>query len=188
MPLFYKSITIKIIPLAVPSLNGKSLQPERFMSNKIIYKRVDAFQTWSRIAIAFTVTVCLARIFEYIAVASKFFIANAYQYELAGLLYDVWACLVYSCLLLLPFLLLHFINKRFAAFIFHFVNVFFIIMYLALLVVFSERTRPFDHEFFTRNAADSWLTTKQMLAGGVQTIHPFHYLYHFIFCTVLPGV
>ena len=143
------------------------------MTTRIAYKRFDILQSWFRIAMVFTVTVCLVRIFEYIAIASKFFIADAYQYELAGLLYDVWACLIYSCILLLPFLILYFINKRFAAFIFHFVNVLFIIMYLALLVVFSERTRPFDHEFFTRNAADSWITTKQMLAGGLELYVPF---------------
>lgn len=143
------------------------------MSNKISYKRFGLLQSWFSIVVAFTVTVCLVRIFEYIAVASKFFIANAFQYELAGLLYDVWACLIYSGIILFPFLLLYFINKRFAGFTFHFVNVLFIIMYLALLVVFSERTRPFDHEFFTRNAADSWLTSKQMLTSGLKLYIPF---------------
>src|SRR5512135_1235702 len=117
------------------------------MSNKISYKRFGFLQSWFSIVIAFTVTVCFVRIYEYIAVASKFFIANAWQYELAGLWYDVWACLIYSCVILFLFLLLYFISKRFAAFVFHFVNVLFIIMYVALLVVFSERTRPFDHEF-----------------------------------------
>src|SRR6185312_12120376 len=143
------------------------------MSNKISYNLFDVLKAWSGIAVAFTVTICLTRIFEYIAVASKFFIANAYKYELAGLLYDVWACLIYSGVMLVLFLLLSFINKRFAAFIFHFINVLFIIMYLALLVVFSERTRPFDHEFFTRNAADSWLTSKQMLASGLKVYISF---------------
>ncbi|HEY5407909.1 MAG TPA: LTA synthase family protein [Ginsengibacter sp.] len=143
------------------------------MSNKISSKRIDVFQSWFKMAMAFTVTVCLIRIYEYIAVASKFFIVNAYKYELAGLWYDVWACLIYSCVLFFPFLLLYVINKRFAAFIFHFVNVLFIIMYLALLVVFSERTRPFDHEFFTRNAADSWLTSKQMLTSGFKVYISF---------------
>src|SRR5665647_1120154 len=103
------------------------------MSNKISYKRFSLLQSWFSMVIAFTVTVCFVRIYEYIAVASKFFIANAYQYELAGLLYDVWACLIYSCVLLFPSLLLYFINKRVAGFAFHFVNVLFIIMYLALL-------------------------------------------------------
>jgi len=143
------------------------------MSNKISYNLFDVLKAWSGIAVAFTVTICLTRIFEYIAVASKFFIANAYKYELAGLLYDVWACLIYSCIMLIPFLLLYFINKHIASVFFHFVNVLFIMMYLALLIVFSERTRPFDHEFFTRNAADSWLTTKQMLTSGFKLYIPF---------------
>jgi lipoteichoic acid synthase len=143
------------------------------MPGEMLSKSIAFLQSWFRQVIAFIVTVCLVRIYEYIAIASKFFISNAYKYELAGLLYDVWACFIYSCIFLLPYLLLYLINKRLAGLVFHFVNVLFIILYLALLVVFSERTRPFDHEFFTRNAADSWLTSKQMLTSGFKLYIPF---------------
>ena len=65
------------------------------------------------------------------------------------------------------------------------VNVLLIILYLALLVVFSERTRPFDHEFFTRNAADSWVTTRQMMTSGFRPYLPFLVyivLYFLLYC------
>jgi uncharacterized sulfatase len=151
-------------------------------------KTIAFFQSWFRPVIAFIITVCGVRIFEYYSIASKFFISNAYKYELAGLLYDVWACFIFSCLFLLLYWLLYMINKRVAGFIFHLVNVLVIILYLSLLVVFSERTRPFDHEFFTRSAADSWLTSKQMLTSGFKLYIPFiayialyFILYYFVF-------
>jgi uncharacterized sulfatase len=147
--------------------------PTEQMAREMLPKPNVFFQSWFRQVITFIATVCLVRIYEYIVIASKFFISNAFQYELAGLFYDVWACLVYNCVLLVPILLLYYLNKRLAGFVFHFINVLFIIMYLALLLVFSERTRPFDHEFFTRNAADSWLTSKQMLASGIKIYIPF---------------
>ncbi|MDP4261822.1 MAG: LTA synthase family protein [Bacteroidota bacterium] len=134
---------------------------------------ISFFRSYFRVLIAFVITVCLIRVFEYFTAASKYFISHAYQFELAGLLYDIWACFIYSSLFLLPYLLFYWINKRLAGFVFHFLNVLLIILYLALLVVFSERTRPYDHELFTRNWADSWLTTKQMLASGFRIYIPF---------------
>ncbi len=143
------------------------------MSGELLQRSIVFLQSYFRQAIAFIITVCLVRIFEYFSIAAKFFISDAYKYELAGLLYDVWACLIYSFIFLLVYLLLYLMNKRLAQFVFHLLNVLFIIMYLSLLVVFSERTRPFDHEFFTRSIADSWLTSKQMLASGFKIYIPF---------------
>jgi len=160
--------------------------PGEMSSRTIVF-----LQSWFRLVLIFIVTVCLVRIYEYINIASKFFISNAYKYELTGLLYDIWACFIYSCILLIPYFLLYLLNKRFAGFVFHFMNVLFIILYLALLVVFAERTRPFDHEFFTRSAADSWLTSKQMLTSGFKLYIPFiiyitsyFVLYRFVFIKI----
>lgn len=136
-------------------------------------KPVVFFQSYFRILLAFMLTVSLVRIFEYLAIASKFFITDTYKYEIHGLLYDIWASLIYGSIFIFLYLLTYLFSKRFAGFVFHFVNVLFIIIYLALLVVFSERTRPYDHEFFTRNAADTWLTSKQMMTGGIKLYIPF---------------
>jgi phosphoglycerol transferase MdoB-like AlkP superfamily enzyme len=130
-------------------------------------------RSYFRILIPFIITVCMARVFEYFTVATKYFISHAYRFELMGLLYDIWVCFIYSALFFLLYWLLYWLNKRLANFVFHFLNVVLIILYLALLVVFSERTRPYDHEFFTRNGADSWLTTRQMLASGLRIYIPF---------------
>jgi uncharacterized sulfatase len=57
-----------------------------------------------------------------------------------------------------------------------------------LIIVFSERNIPFDHEFFTRSARESWLTTKQMMTSGFLLYLPFliytilyFFLYHTLF-------
>ena len=149
-------------------MKSEALQMPREEHRSVVFLR-----SWIRTVINFIITICLVRIFEYFSIASRLFISNAYKYELAGLLYDVWACFIYSFILLLIYLLLYFANKRLAQFVFHFVNVIFIIMYLSLLTVFSERTRPYDHEFFTRNVADTWVTSKQMLTSGFTLYLPF---------------
>lgn len=140
---------------------------------KRLHRPMALLQSFYRPAMAFIVTICLVRLFEYFAIASKYFIVGAYRYELTGLLYDIWASFIYCFAAALLYLLLSFINERLSRFVLHLLNTLFIILYLALLVVFSERTRPFDHEFFTRSAADSWLTGKQMLTSGFKLYIPF---------------
>ncbi|MBS1654616.1 MAG: hypothetical protein JSU05_07215, partial [Bacteroidetes bacterium] len=149
---------------------------------------IRSLQYWLTFAASFTITISLVRVYEYFAVASKYFLAHAGQFEIAGLLYDLWACLVYSFFLLILYILISLFSQKAANIVFHALNILFIILSLSLIIVFSERTRPFDHEFFTRNAADSWLTTKQMLTSGVQVYVPFFiyitlYLlfYYFVF-------
>ena len=130
-------------------------------------------QYYFRIVFAFAITVCFIRIYEYIFIASKFFLPHAYTFELFGLIYDVWACLIYSFIFIIPAFLLFMVHRRLASFVLHFVNVLLIILYIALIVVFSERNTPFDHEFFTRNMHESWLTSKQMMASGIKVYIPF---------------
>lgn len=52
-------------------------------------------------------------------------------------------------------------------------NVLTLVVYLALIIVFSERNSPYDHEFFTRSGKDTWITTKQMMTSGVSLYLPF---------------
>ena len=151
-------------------------------------KNTGLFQYWSRIVISFIITICLVRLYEYFTIASKYFISHAYQFELAGVLYDIWACLIYGLIFLLLYWLMFLLSKRLANFVFHTMNVLLIVLYISLLIVFSERTRPYDHEFFTRGSADSWRTTKQMLSTGIVVFIPYviyiaiyFVLYHFIF-------
>lgn len=130
-------------------------------------------QSWAAITLSFLITVCFVRLFEYFTVASKYFLEHSYRYELAGIFYDAWAVLIYCFVFLLIFFLISLWSKKVAGFTFHLLNIIMIILYLSLIIVFSERTRPFDHEFFTRKAADSWITAKQMLSTGFTVLIPF---------------
>lgn len=136
--------------------------------------RIVAFlPAYCRVWLAFTLSFCLVRLYEYFLLAAKFFVPHPYSYELAGLLYDVWAAFIIGVLLLLPYLLLSFIHQRLAKIVLHIIHVLLLMMYIALLITFSERNTPFDHEFFTRSGRESWLTTKQMMTSGITVYLPF---------------
>jgi phosphoglycerol transferase MdoB-like AlkP superfamily enzyme len=125
-------------------------------------------QRFVRIAFALLITLCLMRVFEYIVVASKSFTAHAYRFELAGLLYDVWLWFIYCGISFLLCWLISRIKIRAGIILFHVLNVLFIISCLALIITFSQRNNPFDHELFTRNASDTIETIKQMAGAGVK--------------------
>lgn len=130
-------------------------------------------QKYYRVLLAFIVTICLVRGYEYYSVANKSFVTHTYAYEMLGLVYDVWLCLIYGLLFLLPYLLLSFVKDKLATIVFHLLNVLLLISYLCLIIVFSERNNPFDHEFFTRKSVETWTTTKQMMTGGFSIFVPF---------------
>ena len=131
------------------------------------------FQQFFRIALALLLTLCLLRVFEYVAVASKSFAVQSYRFELAGIFYDVWLWLIYCGVLFFPILVLYKLNKRAGIILFHTLNILFIICCLGLLITFSERNTPFDHELFTRKSKDTIDTIKQMLGAGVKPYVPF---------------
>ncbi|NCI48310.1 LTA synthase family protein [Sediminibacterium roseum] len=121
-----------------------------------------------RIAFALLITVCLMRVFEYIVVASKSFTPHAWQFEVAGLFYDIWLWFIYSGVAFVVCWLVSKIKTRAGIVLFHVLNVMFIVSCLALLITFSQRNNPFDHELFTRNAGDTIETIKQMAGAGIK--------------------
>lgn len=98
---------------------------------------------------------------------------HAYVYELLGWLYDIWVIGIYACIMTLPVYLVWRSNKKMGASFFHVFNALLIITYISLLIVFSERNTPFDHEIYTRSVAESWTTSKQMMSSGVLVLLPF---------------
>lgn len=144
--------------------------------------KIKAFlQQYFKIAIPFLITLLLIRGYEYFLIAAKFFVAHTYAFEIVGWLYDVWTWLIYCFILFIVLLLIYLINSSFAKVIFHVTNIIFIILYLALIIVFSERNTPFDHEFFTRSMKESWLTTQQMMTSGFLLYLPFIFYVLFYF-------
>jgi hypothetical protein len=130
-------------------------------------------QYFFRIALALLITIFLLRGYEYAVAASKSFTANAYRYELAGLFYDLWLWLIYCAVVFFPALLIAYIKERAGIIFFHVLNIVLLACYIGLLITFSERNTPFDHELFTRNSSDTIDTVKQMLTAGVKPYVPF---------------
>lgn len=129
--------------------------------------------TYFRIAFALLLTIFLFRVFEYIAIASKSFTQAAWRYELLGLGYDLWFWCIWSAILFFPLFLVFRKSEKTARILFHSLNVLLLICFLGLLITFSERNAPFDHELFTRNSKDTIDTIKQMMAGGIKPYIPF---------------
>jgi phosphoglycerol transferase MdoB-like AlkP superfamily enzyme len=126
-----------------------------------------------RIAFALLITLCLMRVYEYVVVAYKSFTPHAYKYELLGVLYDVWLVLIYCAFVFIPVGLVALLNQKLAAILFHLLNILLIMCCIGLVITFSERNNPFDHELFTRNSKDTIDTVKQMLTAGFMPYIPF---------------
>jgi len=160
-----------------------------------MYQKLAAFlQRYCLALLCLLLTVCSVRIYEYYLVAFKSFVHGAVWFELAGWAYDLWACLLYGLVLAVPCLLIALLNRRAAMVFFHACNTTIIIAYLSLIIVYSERNTPFDHELFTRSLSESWLTTKQMMTSGPLLYIPFilfvlvYYIFYFrLFRKTVPG-
>ena len=122
---------------------------------------------------ALAISFCLIRSYEYALIAHKSFLHHAFLYECAGLFYDVWIISLYG-IFLAPFIgLFWFFNQRIAINLFHVLNAILIVTYISLLIVFSERNTPFDHEIYTRSIQESWTTSKQMMTSSLWVFIPF---------------
>jgi uncharacterized sulfatase len=121
------------------------------------------------LAIAF----CLIRVYEYFLIAHKSFIVHAFLYECLGLVYDIWVISLYG-IAIAPFVFLIWItHQKLATYLIHILNALLIVIYISLLIVFSERNTPFDHEIYTRSLEESWATSKQMMTSGLMVFIPF---------------
>ena len=126
-----------------------------------------------KIILSFVVTIVLVRVFEFYQIGNKTLVNHSFLFELGGIIYDIWACLIYVFVASLIIFFLERINKKVALNSFHILNTLVIFLYIGLIVIFKERNTPFDHELFTRNFIDSWVTSKQMMSGDLFLFFPF---------------
>jgi lipoteichoic acid synthase len=150
-----------------------------------MYSRfIHFFQFYAKTVIALALSFCLIRVYEFITIAHKSFLQNAFSYELLGWLYDIWVIAIYAVFMLIPVFLIWLSNKKVGISFFHVFNALLIVTYISLLMVFSERNTPFDHEIYTRSFSESWTTSKQMMSNGIVVFLPFTFyiiLYLFIY-------
>ena len=142
------------------------------------------FQKYIQQLISLAIVFCLIRVYEYSLIAYKSFLPHAFVYEAMGWLYDIWIIAIYGAVMLIIVFLMNLAHKKISVAFFHAMNVMLIMVYISLLLVFSERNTPFDHEFYTRSIQESWTTSKQMMTSGIFVLIPFAcyiYLYFLIY-------
>ena len=142
-----------------------------------------------RIQISFITVFLLIRFFEYFSKAIKiFFVEHVLLSEFTGFIYDLWFCFIYSAFAFILFIIFHFIHEKLGNILLHILNSLIIAIYISLIIVYSERSTPFDHELFTRNFVDSFSVIKSFAFSGLTVYLPFlifipayFFIYHFLF-------
>jgi len=94
------------------------------------------FKQYLNITIAFIITICLIRVYEYFFIAAHLFVNHPFLFELSGWLYDVWFGLIYTTIALVPAMLLALLHKKAGLVLSHVLNVTALILYISLLIVF----------------------------------------------------
>lgn len=135
------------------------------------------YESYTRVILTFLIAVACVRVYEHHAVADRSLLSHPILYEIGGLVFDTWAVLIYGILLSPIFLVLVLLNKRISLIILHVLNLLFLSAYIGLIMTFSERNNPFDHELFNREAFEIWETIKQMITRGVTVFLPFIFSY-----------
>jgi phosphoglycerol transferase MdoB-like AlkP superfamily enzyme len=119
-------------------------------------------------AISLFLCVVVVRGYEYFAASLKFYSTKGVLLsEINGIWYDYLAWGIFTSTVLLLYLLASFLGKRFAFALLHTLNLIFIIFCISLLYIFIDRSVPFDHEFFTRDAAEQIFTIKTYAANPI---------------------
>ena len=136
-------------------------------------KFISFFQFYVKSVIALAISFCLIRVYEFITIAHKSFVQHAFAFELLGWLYDIWVVAIYAVFMLIPVFIVWISSKKIGLSLFHVLNAILIVTYISLLMVFSERNTPFDHEIYTRSFSESWTTSKQMMSNGIVVLLPF---------------
>lgn len=132
-----------------------------------------SINSYLKLFFSFCISFTLVRVYEYIVIASKSFLPHSYLFEVWGAFYDLMACYIIGLVFLVPFLLISCIHQKAGNVFIKTIHVILIMVYIALIITFSERNIPFDHEFFTRSFRESLLTTQQMLTSGFYVYVPF---------------
>ncbi len=119
-------------------------------------------------AISLLMCLVVIRAYEYFAASLKFYSTQGVLIsEIHGLWYDYLTWGVFSSFVLLIYFLISFIGHRIASAVLHTLNISFIIFSISILYIFIDRSVPFDHEFFTRDAAEQIFTIKTYAANPI---------------------
>src|ERR1035437_612 len=125
------------------------------------------------ICLPLAVVFYLLRFYEYFTSGIKLATTHNFFVIIAKwLFFDTYSWLVYIALLFIPFLLLYLINKNIGRYFLLLINGLTILGFFGLLVVFSERLVPFDHELFVRKASETFSVIENTFTGRFLFISP----------------
>ncbi len=152
-------------------------------------KTKDCLNDYFKIMFPLAITFYLLRVYEYFTSGIKLTYSHCFAQIIAKYLYfDTCTWLLYCALLFIPFLLVFTLNKKVGSYFLLTINTITIAVFFGLLVVFSERLVPFDHELFVRDASESFSIITNVVTGRFQVVFPvliyiiiYYVLYRFIF-------
>jgi phosphoglycerol transferase MdoB-like AlkP superfamily enzyme len=129
--------------------------------------------TYYKIALSLAVVFIFLRIYEYFAAGVKFNLSLPSPLIVILCFYsDLITWFVYATILIVPFSLVHLLNRKLACIFVHIINVLIIIGLFGLIYVFSERSIPFDHELFVRKPSETWSTISEVIYGRSGSMWP----------------
>ncbi|MDP4207432.1 MAG: LTA synthase family protein [Bacteroidota bacterium] len=131
-----------------------------------------------KITLPLLIVFYLLRFFEYFTSGIKLcFAHNVLGVFLRSFFFDTWTWLIYGLLLLVPFILIYLVSAKAGRIFMLVANGLAILGCYGLLVVFSERLVPFDHELFVRAPSESFSTMAEVATGRMHIMFPlFFYL------------
>jgi phosphoglycerol transferase MdoB-like AlkP superfamily enzyme len=126
----------------------------------------DICNEYLKLTVPLLITFFLFRIFEYCSAGIKMSLAHHLLIVFTRCLYyDIYTWLIYCAVLFLPFLFFWILHKKTGRFVLLMINVLIVAGFFGLLVVFSERLVPFDHEIFMRKSTESFSIVLQVFGG-----------------------
>jgi len=129
-------------------------------------KTKNCLSDYLTVTIPLAIIFYLLRVFEYFTAGIKLAASTNFIIAIIRWFYfDTCTWLIYIALLFIPFLLFYIINRKAGRYFLLVINGLTIIGLFSLLIVFSERLVPFDHELFVRNGSESFTIIKNVVTG-----------------------
>jgi len=150
-----------------------------------LLKAKKALPDYFKVSIPILFVFYFLRIFEFFTSALKLDLkASLWILELKILALDTLFWLHLSAFLFIPFILCFFFSSRVAKWLLFAINSLIILIYFSLLVVFTERLSPFDHEVFMRTPSEAISTVTTEIGGKLIMVSPlvlFLLAYFFVY-------
>jgi len=125
----------------------------------IILKIKDSLVDFFKLTLPLLPVFYLLRLYEFVTAGVKLtMVTNYVWFELLAIIYTTWTWLLLCAIVVIPFILIFLLHKKSGIIFTKTICTIAIVLFFSIVVVFSERLVPFDHEIFMRAPADMILT------------------------------